>query len=498
VSNTDNYIKNDDLAKNTGFSLASRVLPILVAIISIPVIIKYIGAEGFGILTICWLVIGYFSLFDLGLSRAIVNQLSIDLRENDGANNPKILATLSLLLFLLGVLLGLILWFSSPHLVHLLLEEAPELSGDTLFAFKIVAVGLPVTLFSSGLRGGFEAAQDFKRIAFADTLSGVGIYGGMALLAYFGQSIPVLIGYLVIVRFCIALYFYAYSKVQFFGADISIVESIRYISKAINFGKWIAVSNIVNPLMGQIDRYFIGVLISMSAVAYYSAPLDMMVKINLIPASFTAVLFPTFSYFNKRSEQSDSIFKGSSELISLLSLSIVLTIILFGEQILSIWINPEFAQESILPLQILAVAAFFTSISQIPSTYLQSIGRPDITAKLHVLEFTFYLPLLIVLTIQFGIVGAAGSRLIRILADYIFLTKYSNRYHGIEQNYSQLIVSVTMLVFIFMLSNFEIDVILKSLIGGFSILVVSVYGIKYWIDPRIIQFIRDKLTKVKL
>ncbi len=54
------------LAKNTLFNLTGNILPMIVAVLTIPIIIEAIGIDRFGILTLAWMVIGYFSLFDMG------------------------------------------------------------------------------------------------------------------------------------------------------------------------------------------------------------------------------------------------------------------------------------------------------------------------------------------------------------------------------------------------------------------------------------------------
>jgi len=58
------------LARNTVLNFIGQALPLLVGILVIPFIIRSLGTERFGILTLAWIVIGYFSLFDMGLSRA--------------------------------------------------------------------------------------------------------------------------------------------------------------------------------------------------------------------------------------------------------------------------------------------------------------------------------------------------------------------------------------------------------------------------------------------
>ena len=58
------------IARNTGWNLLGMLLPIVVAIFSVPVLIHGLGAPRFGVLTIGWLVMSYFGQFNCGLGRA--------------------------------------------------------------------------------------------------------------------------------------------------------------------------------------------------------------------------------------------------------------------------------------------------------------------------------------------------------------------------------------------------------------------------------------------
>ena len=59
------------LAASALWSLAAQVIPAIAGVAAIPFIVRGLGVERFGVLTLAWVVIGYFSLFDLGLGRAI-------------------------------------------------------------------------------------------------------------------------------------------------------------------------------------------------------------------------------------------------------------------------------------------------------------------------------------------------------------------------------------------------------------------------------------------
>ena len=53
------------------WSMFGMALPLLVALVTIPYLIDALGVARFGVLSLAWVVVGYFSLFDMGLGKAM-------------------------------------------------------------------------------------------------------------------------------------------------------------------------------------------------------------------------------------------------------------------------------------------------------------------------------------------------------------------------------------------------------------------------------------------
>jgi len=58
------------LARNTLLNFIGQAVPLLVGVATIPFIVRGLGTERFGFLSLAWVVLGYFAIFDLGLGRA--------------------------------------------------------------------------------------------------------------------------------------------------------------------------------------------------------------------------------------------------------------------------------------------------------------------------------------------------------------------------------------------------------------------------------------------
>ena len=95
------------LARNTIWNLLGALLPMGVAVVSIPPLVNALGLDRFGLLSLAWVVIGYFSLFDAGIGRALTKLVAEKLGPNEEHSVPSLVWTSLVLLFALGVLGGL-------------------------------------------------------------------------------------------------------------------------------------------------------------------------------------------------------------------------------------------------------------------------------------------------------------------------------------------------------------------------------------------------------
>jgi O-antigen/teichoic acid export membrane protein len=169
-------------------------------------------------------------------------------------------------------------------------------------------------------------------------------------------------------------------------------------------------------------------------VGYYSAPFEMVTRLWLFGISLVATLFPMFSSLGveRPREAFQGIMTPSLGYLALVLGPIVIVVIAFARELLSLWLGNEFSQQGTLALQILAIGVLVNSLAFLPFSLIQGIGRPDVTAKLHLLELPFYVVLSWGLVARWGVTGAALAWCLRVSADALLLLIASSRLSSVS------------------------------------------------------------------
>jgi O-antigen/teichoic acid export membrane protein len=416
------------IAGNTLWNLLGNCFPVAVAVVCLPIIKRGLGTERLGIISLAWVVIGYFSLFDLGLSRALTKLVAERIGQRRESEIPSLVWT-SLFLMTGVATVGAILTFLlAPYLVERLLKVPAPLSHEALVSFYWLAAGVPVVVLTAGLRGVLEALQRFRLATAIRIPMGIFTYLGPAALLAFTHNLVPIIALLVLGRiFACAAHLWACFHVMP-GLRVGFGFHAASVKPLFIFGGWMTVSNVLGPLMVTFDRFLIGSIISIAAVAYYSIPYEVVTKLWLISSALIGVLFPAFSA-TSHIDRSRLIFlfKCGVKYIFIALLPLALVLVIFAPEGLVFWLGDDFARNSAPVARLLAVAVLVNSMAQVPFTHLQSVGRPDVTAKFHLIELPVYLVTLFFLARHFGITGVAVAWLLRVMLDAFLLFWFSFR-----------------------------------------------------------------------
>jgi len=188
------------LAANVLWSLAAQVLPAVVGVAAVPFILRGLGVERFGVLTLAWMVIGYFSLFDLGLGRAVTKVAAEVLPLPDRSSLGALVWTAWYMMATVGLLGGLLVAAVTPWLVNAVIKPPTNLRHETLVSFYLLALSVPIVVTTTGIRGVLEADQRFDLVAIVRMLTGLLTFLVPLVVLQYSSSLPIIILVLIGVR----------------------------------------------------------------------------------------------------------------------------------------------------------------------------------------------------------------------------------------------------------------------------------------------------------
>lgn len=424
------------IARNIVWNQAGYLVPVLVALGAVPVLVDALGSARFGVLTLIWAVVGYFTLFDFGLGRALTQRFAAE--GGSGAALRETFWTFLWFTMALGLLAGVALAVATQLAGAGLLNLEGGLADETRMAAWFVAAAMALSVSTPGVRGVLEARGRFALVAALRGPSAAALVASPLAVLPFSHSLAAIAAALFVVRVA--------TWVAHLVACLRVVPALgrplrprpRALRSVAAFAGWVSVSNVVAPVMGYLDRFVIAAAVSATAVAYYAAPHEAITKLGLASLAFAGVLFPVFAAASAApSRQTKELLLSSSHVLLALLFLPTLVTVAFAHELLDLWLGEEFADAGTFVLQLLAVGVLVNSVAQIPFGLVQAFERPDLTAKLHLAEVPLYISLLIVSVKTFGIDGAALMWLVRAAADAVLLFAMAWRIlgRGTERGY---------------------------------------------------------------
>ena len=265
------------------------------AIVSVPLLVRFLGTERVGLLSMIWVMVSYFSVLDIGISVAVTRSASMAIAGGQPESLGPLLWSAAGLQVAMGSVGAVALIVAAPILAGRIFHIPAGMVTESINAIRICALGLPFVLLSGTVTGALQAASRFGLLTKVQAPVGAAQYVLPTLLAWLGAKLPLIVLVLVLLRVG-ALVVTTRALVRLFPV---ILQSVRLQSsqlrQLLSFGVWIMVSAIVSPLLVYADRLLIASRLSLADVAYYSIPLDAVMRLLLFSSSVTSVLYPAFS-----------------------------------------------------------------------------------------------------------------------------------------------------------------------------------------------------------
>ena len=416
------------VGRNSLLNLAGLAIPLAAAAVVLPVLTHALGPARFGLLGVSWAFLEYLTLFDVGLGRATVRYVADSIARGTRDVSQITAVSLSVQL-LIGCCAAIALIGFAPTLARHVFRVDPGLVNEASRLFVVVALNLPVVLALTTFRGVLEGAQHFKLSNAIKIPASAGSIIIPAILARMGRSLPEMLMWVLAWRALATLVTLFAIRHVMPDFRVEPPRDWRRLRSLISFGGWVAVSGVISPMLIYFDRFALGARSGLTAVGYYTAPYEGITRLLMIPNSLITALFPLLTGLGvvAAAGRIDRLFASSMRALLIMMSIPAAVALIFAPVILRVWMGPEYAAQGEMALRILSVGVLVNAVAHIPYTFLEAAGRPDVPAKLHMIELVIHVPFAWYLVGAYGINGAAAAWTARVTLDTTLMLLAANR-----------------------------------------------------------------------
>jgi O-antigen/teichoic acid export membrane protein len=399
------------IIKNVGSGLVAQIWTAGLGLVALPILVRGLGAERYGLLSLSLALIGFAAIADLGVGRAASKFIAEDYERNEVSRTQNFVATALTVSTTLGIVGSVLLLLLSSVLAQHMFDIRVGMQPQAKAAFALTAAGLfPVLLrilFDGVLAGHHHIAFLSFTTMVANTLKIVlsvcAILSGYSVLTIIGVN--VIVCYLQAAMLCYLTY-------RLFGGRLKIwfAWNSQTAKQLLGLGVVSTLSWVfANVIFLYADRFIIGIFFPLALIGYYTMAFDISSKQWYISSSISQAFFPVFSgKAANSSRELERSYLNASKATAVLTTGVTMLLIVFGRKLLTYWISPEFAVHSASALMVLAVGILISAYLSVPYTaIIAGAARPGICVRIFAIAILLHLGLSLWWLHIWGIVGVA-------------------------------------------------------------------------------------------
>lgn len=416
--------RDRSFSANAVLSAFGWAVPALAALIAIPITVRGLGVDQYGLLALTASVSGYLGLMEMGLGGTLVRYMSYHRARDEGRPMLGMLLFGLRWFFAAGLVGAVFLLIAAPWLSSSVLHVPPDLYSTSVTVLRLTGINFALAMLVSV---GTAIPQSFLRYDISAAVS-----GSIGTLSAIGPAVVVTLGYglVPVVLFSLGLNIAALAVYAVVGyrlmrpMPVSAGPPWKEIRRqALSFAGLTAVNSVGNTVTVQTNRLVVGIASGVAAAGFYNVPYLLASRMNDMLSNVAQVLFPTASGLLAKGdiEAVRNLYMRSSRLFFVLNFSVTMGLCVLSYPLLKYWVNSTYAVEGSVALTIFSLSNSLHATTMAASYINLSAARPGINVVFSNVANVINLAVVYPLTVHYGINGAALAGLIAALNVPFFL-----------------------------------------------------------------------------
>lgn len=489
------------IISNTFSNYVLKLVQILLNLIAIPVLINNVGSEGFGIILFANVLVGYFSVLDLGISQGLTKFVAEYTAKHNLERVKSIINTSLFFYFFIGLIVlssvVLIVLFDGLKLFNISEENYDVAKNIFMLAGVLALFAWP----KIALEGAFRGIQKFSVL---NLTIGIGRIFSVALAILLAlMDTPLEYIFLAFNADKIILFFWQYQlltkHMSFWRFEMSTV-SIKTFQMIFAFSGWIMLGQIAVVLEYQSDQFILASMVSVSAIATYTIVFFLFLLIQQVSGLAASAVMPAVAETKARNNQDtvDFFVLYGSKYHNLLFVPIVIICYYLAEPFIRLWVGDEYT-EYVWLVQVSVLFQLFWQSNAFLGQVYTGIGKSKKTGLIAIFSGISNVFLSVLLVNYYGLSGVilgtllAGAFSVPLVYVYILPDLNLSRLLYFKKIFIETQIPLLFLgLLLYPLSGYFNDIdSWVGLIAVSMVLLVLLYGFSY-------VFIFEKVHKAKL
>jgi len=418
------------LKKNVATNLFGNAWSTLLSLLFVPIYIHYVGIEAWGLIGFFTTLQTLLVLADMGLSTTL-NREFAKTTDADNEQRRDLLRTLELVYWTVAIISGVVVVAASPFLATRWLQVRAVSTDTARLAIALMGVvtmlQLPLGLYSGGLLG----LQRQVRLNVANmtfwTLRSVGSLIVVSLIS------PTITAYFIWQLIVSALHTTAVGLVLWRSLGRPAHRPVfrrELLQRIWRFSAGMMAITVTGTMLTQIDKVILSRILPLDAFGYYALA-------SLVAGGLFRIMNPVFVAFFPRLTQMraandeeglKAAYHAGSQLATVMLIPTAAVVALFSKEILLLWTrNPVTAERTYLLVALLITGMAFNGINYIPYALQLAHGWIRLPLYANIAGCVTLVPLLVVLALRYGAIGAAVTSMLFSLATLTIVISIMHR-----------------------------------------------------------------------
>jgi O-antigen/teichoic acid export membrane protein len=384
----------------------------LMGLAFIPVYIKYLGVEAYGLIGLFAILQGLFGLLDIGITPTLNREMA---RYTAGKYTAQsicdLLRSLEIVCLCIATVGATLLWSVSDWVASEWIQtsEIPVLTVRQ--AIAVMGFVSALRLIEGVYRGVILGLQKqvFFNVANA-IFATFRALGAIAILAWWSPTVNAYFLWQAIVSVVSLMTFLTISHTYLPMRKLHARFSGRALMQIRGFAGGMLATAFLSLLLTQSDKILLSGLLSLESFAHYTLAGTAVLAISLLIAPITQAFYPRFTELISRGEMTKLIhsYHLSAQLVSVLAATPALIFMFFGDSVLLMWTGNSAIAIAVRPLlALLALGTLLNGIMQIPYLLTLADGWPSFAVWTNAVAVALLVPAIVWAAGEYGAIGAA-------------------------------------------------------------------------------------------